>query len=223
MKKTKINHLTYGVIGLGRFGSALAQTLAESGHDIIVVDKDEERVKAIRHLTDYAFVAENLNQETLEEVGIRNCDVVVVCIGSLIDVSILTTLHLVNLGVPKIIAKATTRDQGMILEKLGAQVVYPEHDMAIRLARKLTARHVIDFFSINQDTEIFEIKVPEGLVGETIISSGLRKKYSLNIIAIEHGSKTMTDIDPTYQFQNEDGMVVIGRQESIEKFEADFS
>lgn len=223
MKISKSKNMTYGVIGLGRFGTALAQTLAESGNDIIVVDKDEERVKSIRHLTDYAFVAENLNQDTLEEIGIRNCDVVIVCVGSLIDVSILTTLHLVNLGVPKIIAKATTRDQGMILEKLGAQVVYPEHDMAVRLARKLTARHVVDFFSINKDTEIFEIKVPDGLLGQTIISSGLRKKYSLNIIAIEHGANTLTDVDPHYQFQHGDGIVVLGRKESIQSFEADFS
>lgn len=221
MKKSK--NTTFGVIGLGRFGSALATTLAQAGYDIIALDKDPERVKLIRDLTEYAFVCENLSQETLEEVGIRNCDVAVVCIGSLIDVSILTTLHLVNLGVPKIIAKATTKDQGMILEKLGALVVYPEHDMAVRLARKLMAKHVVDFFSINQDTQIYEVKIPEEIVGKTVITSNLRKLYGLNIIAIEHNSVTITDIDPHYEFKSGDGIVVIGKLDAIEKFESDFS
>ncbi len=218
MKKT-----TYGVIGLGRFGMALATTLAKAGNDIIALDRDPERVKQVRNLTEYAFVCENLNQETLEEAGIRNCDVVVVCIGTMIDVSILTTLHLVNLGVEKIIAKATTRDQGMILEKLGAQVVYPEHDMAIRLAGKLMAKHVIDFFSINKKTQIYEVKVPDELVGKTVLSSNIRKRYGLNIIAIEHNNETITDIDPNQEFKAGDGIVLIGDIMSLEKFETDFS
>lgn len=222
MKKNKVQ-TTYGIIGLGRFGSALATTLADAGYDIIAIDKDENQVKNVRHLTEFAYVCPSLSQEALEEVGIRNCDIVVVCIGSQIDVSILTTLYLVNLEIPKIIAKATTKDQGMILEKLGATVVYPEHDMAVRLARKLIAKHVVDYFSLNHDTQIYEVKIPSEMVGKTIVESDLRKKYGLNIVAIEHGTTTITDIDPHYQFQNDDGIVVIGKVDAIEKFEADFN
>lgn len=214
---------TFGIIGLGRFGKALATTLGEAGYDIICLDKNPERVKQVRNLTEYAFVCENLNQETLEEAGIRNCDVAIVCVGSMIDVSILTTLHLVNLGIPQIIAKATTKDQGMILEKLGAQVVYPEHDMAVRLARKLMTKHVVDFFSINHDTQIYEVKVPKEIVGQTVMSSNLRKRYGINIIAIEHNAVTITDVDPFYEFKEGDGLVMIARNESMEKFEADYS
>lgn len=214
---------TFGIIGLGRFGKALATTLGEAGYDIICLDKNPERVKQVRNLTEYAFVCENLNQETLEEAGIRNCDVAIVCVGSMIDVSILTTLHLVNLGIPQIIAKATTKDQGMILEKLGAQVVYPEHDMAVRLARKLMTKHVVDFFSINHDTQIYEVKVPKEIVGQTVMSSNLRKRYGINIIAIEHNTVTITDVDPFYEFKEGDGLVMIARNESMEKFEADYS
>ncbi len=128
---------SFGVIGLGRFGAALAKSLAEEGKEVIVIDKDEAKVKELRYYTEYAFVADDLSMATLQEVGIQNCDVVVVCIGEKIDTSILTTMHVVDLGVPKVIAKALSPDQGAVLKKLGADVVYPERDMAIRLGKRL--------------------------------------------------------------------------------------
>lgn len=129
--------LSYGVIGLGRFGSALARTLAESGSDVLVIDSSPLKVKELRDYTEHAFVAQELTREVLEDAGIQNCDVVIVCIGEKIDTSILTTLNVVSLGVPRVIAKAISPDQGLVLEKIGAEVVYPEHDMAVRLAKKL--------------------------------------------------------------------------------------
>ena len=131
------NMKSYGVIGLGRFGSALAQTLAEAGEEVIVVDNTEAKVRALRQFTEHAYVTEDLNKETLEEIGIQNCDTVIVCIGEKIDTSILTTLTVVGLGVPQVIAKAISRDQGEVLEKIGAEVVYPEHDMALKVAKRL--------------------------------------------------------------------------------------
>ena len=210
---------TYAIIGVGRFGSALATTLALAGHQIIICDRDPERVKELRDLTPYAFVVEHITKEALDEIGVRNCEVGIVCIGNAIESSILATLHLINLGVPRIIAKATTREQGQILEKLGAEVVYPEHDMGIRLGKRLLSNHLIDFFSLNDDTEIYEMMVPDKLVGKTIIETDLRARYGLNIIAIEHGDQTITNIDPEYVFEFGDGIVVMGRIESIERFE----
>ena len=138
---------TYAIIGVGRFGSALATTLALAGHQIIICDRDPERVKELRDLTPYAFVVEHITKEALDEIGVRNCEVGIVCIGNAIESSILATLHLINLGVPRVIAKATTREQGQILEKLGAEVVYPEHDMGIRLGKRLLSNHLIDFLN----------------------------------------------------------------------------
>ena len=135
MKKKKDSSI-FGIIGLGRFGTALAITLAEAGKEVIVVDQNEEKVKAMRQYTEYAFVCDNLSKEALSEVGIQNCDTVVVCIGSKIDTSILTTLNVVSLGVPRVISKATSQDQGAVLEKIGAEVVYPERDMATRLGKQ---------------------------------------------------------------------------------------
>ena len=104
MKKNQ--DIAYGIIGLGRFGSALARTLAEAGQEVIVLDKDEDKIKDMRQYTEYAFVTENLSQETLAETGIQNCDVVIVCIGEQVDVSILTTMRVIEMGIPHVISKA---------------------------------------------------------------------------------------------------------------------
>ncbi len=106
---------SYGIIGLGRFGTALAKKLAEAGREVIVVDRNESKVKELRSYTDFAYVADELTKEVLEEIGIQNCDTVVVCIGEKIDTSILVTLNVVNLGVRRVIAKAISKDQGEVL------------------------------------------------------------------------------------------------------------
>lgn len=102
----------FGVIGLGRFGSALARTLAEAGKEVIAVDCDEQKVKAIRKYTDYAFVVDDLSEEALTEVGIQNCGTVGICIGEQIDISILTSMLVLNMGVPHVIAKASSPGHG---------------------------------------------------------------------------------------------------------------
>ena len=131
--KAKKAKASYGIVGLGRFGLALAIELAEAGEDLVVLDQEEEKVRIMRDYTEAAYVVNSLDKKTLEETGIQNCDVAVVCIGEKMDVSILTTLHLVSMGIPTVIAKAASEEQGQVLRKLGAQVVYPEHDMAIRV------------------------------------------------------------------------------------------
>ena len=104
----------YGVIGLGRFGEALAVMLAQSDNEVIVVDQDENKIKEMRQYTEYAFVADNLNTETLKEIGIQNCDVVIICIGEKTDVSILTTMSVIEMGVPRVISKSLSAEQGTV-------------------------------------------------------------------------------------------------------------
>ena len=125
------------MIGLGRFGTALAVTLAQSDNEVIVIDREESTIREMRQYTEYAFVSDDLSMETLEEAGIQNCDVVIVCIGEKVDVSVLTTMSVIEMGVPRVIAKALSAEQGAVLKKLGAEVVYPERDMALRLGRRL--------------------------------------------------------------------------------------
>ncbi len=210
---------SFGVIGLGRFGLALAKALAKEGKDVIAIDSDENKIKEVRNDTEYAYVVSELTKAALQETGIQNCDAVIVCIGEKIDTSILTTLNVVSLGVPKVIAKANTYEHGLILEKLGAEVVYPEHDMAVRLAKRLLTNNVLDYIMLSDDIEISELTLTDKLIGESVADINIRKKLGLNIIAIMHNGKTITNIEPEYQFEKGDVMVVIGNRKNIEQFE----
>ncbi len=217
MKKNR--GAAYGVIGLGRFGTALAIALAQAGKEVIAVDRSEEKIKNIRRYTDYAFVAESLGMDTLREIGIQNCDVAIVCIGEKVDVSILTTMSALELGVPQVIAKATSEEQGAVLKKLGAQVVYPERDMALRLGKKLISDNFLDFVSLSNNIEIRQIPVGKNLIGKIVQESEIRRRYKLNIIALENSSDTNIEIMPDYRFKHNDIIVVIGKTENMDKFE----
>ena len=157
---------TYGIVGLGRFGHALAMELAASGADLLVLDRDEEKVREIREYTENAYVVKSLDKKSLAETGIQNCDVAVVCIGEQMDTSILTTLNLVSLGVPTVISKATSVEHGEILEKLGAGVVYPERDMAVRLAHRLETSRMLDFIQLSEQLDISKQMVPDRIIGK---------------------------------------------------------
>ena len=220
-KNKKNESESFGVIGLGRFGTALAITIAKAGKDVIVIDRCEAKVKALRQYTDYAFVIDELNTDTLKEVGIQNCDTVIVCIGEKMDTSILTTMCVVEMGIPHVIAKALTAEQGSVLEKLGAQVVYPERDMAIRLGKRLISRNFLDYVSLDNSVEIRQIIVSGKLVGKTIEEYGIRKKYKLNVIAIESGHTTNIEVQPDYRLNEGDVIVVIGKIDKMDRFEAD--
>ena len=214
-KKSK---LTYGVIGLGRFGMALAVTLAESDNDVIVMDREESSIREMRNYTDYAFVTNDLSMEALREAGIHNCDVVIVCIGEKVDVSVLTTMSVIEMGVPRVIAKALSPEQGAVLKKLGAEVVYPERDMALRLGRRLLSGNFLDYIPLDHSVQITQIRIPERMVGKTVEQIQLRRKYGLNIIAIESGSETTIEVQPDYQLKDGDIIVVIGKADNINTF-----
>ena len=180
MAKNK-DSASYGIIGLGRFGTALAKSLAAAGKDVMIIDSSEAKVRELRQYTEHAFVAHDLGRETLEEAGIQNCDTVVVCIG--------------------------------------AEVIYPERDMALRLAKRLLSSSVLDYISLNSNIEISEIRITQKLVGRSVQEADLRRKFGLNIIAIERGEQTMTDINPAHVFAVDDIIVVVGKNESIQRFE----
>ncbi len=221
MKKSKSN--LFGVIGLGRFGTALAISLAESGKDVIVVDSNEDKVRELRQYTEYAFVTESLSKEALTEIGIQNCDTAIICIGERIDTSILTTLNVISLGVPHVIAKAISQDQGAVLAKLGAEVVYPERDMALRLGKRLVSNNFLDFIFLDDQVEIQQVPVGDRMVDVSVQDFNIRRKYNLNIIAIEHGNSTDIEVSPDYHFSKGDIVVVIGKVDNVKRFERDMA
>lgn len=214
----KKNVTAYGIVGLGRFGEALARELAGSGAELLVMDRDEERVREMRELTENALVVNTLDKKTLSETGIQNCDVAIVCIGEHMESSILTTLNLVSLGIPTVISKATSPEHGEILTRLGAEVVYPERDMAERLANRLVNNSVLDFIQLSEKINISKLLTPEALIGKTVQEVDLRSHFNLNIIAIQNGPDVLEHIVPTYRFQPGDILIVSGNKEGIQCF-----
>lgn len=216
--KKKGDRTTYGIVGLGRFGFALALDLAGSGSELIALDRDEEKVREIREITENAFVVPSLDKKSLQETGIQNCDVAVVCIGEQMDVSILTSLNLVSMGIPRVIAKAASPEHGQILEKLGAEVVYPERDMALRLASRLETDRVLDIIQLSEKLNISKVQVPGSIVGKTVLELNLRSRFGLNIIAIENDGKVNQTIRPDDRFQAGDILFLIGDKEGLMDF-----
>lgn len=206
-----------GIVGLGRFGTALATRLAQSGCELLVLDRDEEKIREMRELTDNAYVVSNLEKKTLLDTGIQNCDVAVVCIGSHIDTSILTTLNLVSMHIPTVIAKATSADHGAILEKLGAQVVYPERDMAVRLANRLENARMLDFVQLSEKINVTKMRVPAQLVGKTVAEADLRSRFGLNILALEHQGSVVETVRPEQELRKEDILYLSGSRSGITK------
>lgn len=211
--------IEFGVIGLGRFGYALTKTLAAAGKEILAIDTIESRVKQVRGVTESAFVVGTLDKETLEDSGIQNCETVIVCIGDSIDVSVLTTLNVISMGVPRVIARAMSYEQGLILEKIGAEVIYPENDMAVRLANKLANSSIMETIELRGDIAITELRLTSKVANQTVQQANIRGKFNLNIIALEHSGETTTEISPDYVLNPNDNIVVIGQRENIIKLE----
>lgn len=212
---------SFGVIGLGRFGTALVKTLAEAGKEVIAVDKDESKVKAVRKYTDFAFVIETLTEESLRETGIHNCQTVTICIGEQVDVSVLTTMMVIKMGIPHVISKANSREHGEVLKHLGATVVYPESDMAVRIGKRMISGNLLDYISLDDQVEVRRIQVGGFLVGSTVQEADVRRKYGINVIAVERDHQTMVDFSPQFRFETGDIVAVIGKVDKISRFEGD--
>lgn len=217
-KKKKSVDKTYGIVGLGRFGMALAIELANSGAEIIAIDRNEEKVREIRNYTDNAFVAKVSDRKSLEYTGIQNCDVAIVCISERIDTSALTVCNLIDLNIPKVIAKASTHEHGQILTKLGAEIVYPERDMAIRLAHMLDYSQTLDYIQLSEKLNITKMLVPEKMVGKTVVEINLRKKFNTNIIAVEKKGKLKEFISHDYVFETGDILFLSGEKKGLNEF-----
>ena len=138
------------------------------------------------------------------------------------DTAIFATLTALALGVNKVIAMSNTEEQGLVLEKLGAEVIYPYKDSSDKLAKRILSNNVLDFISLNDEVEILEVKVPNKYLGKSILDTNIRQNYGLNIIALERADvdKIETRIDPKYIFKEGDCIVVIGEKKSLRKFES---
>jgi trk system potassium uptake protein len=192
---------SFAVIGLGRFGSAMATTLAGLGHDVIGVDANEDRVRALADLVSLALQLDATDEKSIRAAGIQDVDVAVVSIGENIEASLLVVTLLREMHVKKVVAKAVTPLHGRILEKLGVErVVFPEREMAVRVAHSLVGPNVLDYFELSAEFSIVEIPAPVEFVGRTLKDIGLRARFGLTTIAIKRSSKTgdgdITQVSP---------------------------
>ncbi|MCL5057927.1 MAG: TrkA family potassium uptake protein [Actinobacteria bacterium] len=208
------------VIGLGRFGSSLAGTLAKMGYEVLAIDADENKVENLVDSVTHAVQANALEEHALKALGVRNFDIVVVAIGHDIQSNILVTLMLKEMGVKKVVAKASTDLQGKVLEKIGADiVVFPERDMGERLARSLVSKNIIDQINLSSDYSLVELNAPEEIAGRTLQESNLRKRYGVNLLAIRRGKDIIISPGARQVIDGGDVLIVIGSNEKLKNFE----
>ena len=217
----------FAVIGLGRFGSAMATTLAELGQDVIGVDGDGERVRELADTVTQAVELDATDEKALRSVGIQDVDVAVVSIGENIESSLLVVMQLLELGVKTIVAKAVTPLHGRILEKLGvSRVIFPEREMAVRIAHGLVMPNVIDYIELSRDFSIIEVPAPELFVGRTLKQLELRPKYGLTLIAIKRhpapSGAEVTNVAPSADevIQAGDVLSLLGSNERLSRLDA---
>ena len=179
---------TVGILGLGVFGMTIAKQLSEYDCDIIAVDRDEVNVNRIEPLVTKAVIADVTDEDVLKEIGIGDCDTVVVATGSSLEASILAVMHCTRLGVPEIIAKAKSRTTTEILTKMGAQrVVNPEKETGIRLVKNILHHKLAEVIALDGNISLVEFYPPKSWVGKRLSDLDLRKDYDLNLIGYREG------------------------------------
>lgn len=224
---------SFVVIGLGRFGSSIARALAEKGFEVMVIDSDENEVREFAELVTHSFVLDATDERALKDIGVADVDVAIVSVGQNIDTSILITLILKELGVKQVIVKAVNDRHGKILQRIGAdKVIYPEREVATRLAESFFSTKIFDYIELSPIHSIIEIAAPKQFIGKTLKQIGLREKYNVTVIAIKRKIPIVTE-KGTPDFKEEviigpgaddeisegDILTILGKYEDLEKIE----
>ncbi len=210
----------FAVIGLGRFGGSVAKTLHEMGYEVMVIDRDSHRVQDYATLVTHAVEADSTDEGAMKALGIRNFDVVVVAIGEDIQSSILTTIILKEMGVPKVVVKARSDLHGKVLYKLGAdKVVYPERDMGVRVVHNLISPNILDLIELADDYSVIELSAGDFFSGKSLSELDIRAQFGCNVVAIKSGEKINIAPLATDRIYRDDIMVVIGRNEDLQKLQ----
>lgn len=208
------------VIGLGSFGFHVVATLSDSGHEVIAIDSDKEKVQAVKDICDYAILGDAANKEFLAAQGMPEMEAVVVSTGDRSHLSTLITLYLKELKVRRILVKAISEDHGRILERVGASdVIYPEKDMAIRIAHSMSSPNIMEFIPLAEEYSLSETEPPKHFIGKTLTEIDLRKKFHVTVIAIKD---VLTDQfipapPPDYLIKDSDVLILIGRTDDVDK------
>jgi trk system potassium uptake protein TrkA len=211
------HHRQFVVIGMGRFGSSVAETLVQFGHEVLAIDSDGERVQHLSAELPHVVQLDATNADALEQIGIGNFDTGVVAISNDFESNLLATVLLLRFGVRYVITKARTRTQKMILESVGAhEVILPEHDAGVHWGRRLAFNHFVDYLEISKGVGIVEMLAPSKICGQSLSECNLRQKHGLTVIAVHRGDEVIVSPAAGFRIQGGDVLAVVGRIEDAE-------
>lgn len=206
------------IIGLGNFGLLLAKKVHELGHQVLAIDKDEERVNAALPFVNDAMIGDSTNEGFLRSLGINNFDVSIVTIGNDFQSSLVTTSLLKELGGKLVISRANREVQEKFLLRNGAdEVVNPEKQIAKWTAIRFTSDNILDYIELDKSHAILEVKLPGAWMGKSVGEVDIRKKYGLNIMAVKENDRININILPDLVFTKGQTLLVLGEQKSIQK------
>lgn len=208
------------VIGLGRFGVSVAETLSTTGHDVLAIDRDEKSVQSVASKITHAIQADATNEAVLKEIGVSNFEIAIVAIGSAIESSVLTTILLKKLGVPRVIARANSELHKTILEKIGADVVVsPEQEMGRRLAHGATLLGVSSYMDVISNYGIAKLVTPPELTGKSLsdIGFGPKGKWEVAVLLIQRDKEIIVNPGQSETIKPEDTLILSGNDDNLEK------
>ena len=209
---------SYAVIGLGRFGSAMALELMAAGCEVLAIDQNDEKVQRVAESVTDAVVADARDETVLHSLGIRNYDCAIIAIGSDVAASILITLLLKEAGVAKVVCKASDDIHKKALQKVGAdRVVIPEKEMAGRVARSLATPNVMDYIELSDQFAIVERSVPESWIGRSLKQLNVRNKYGISVIAFRRNREMIVSPNPDEPIARGDVLIVLGRGDDLSR------
>lgn len=209
---------TYAIFGLGRYGIAVARELVKNGMEVIAVDADEKIVNAAANELPICKCADITDPDVIRQLGISNADVVIIAMANHLEASVMAVTLCKELGIKTIIAKSGNEMHQKILTRVGAdKVVFPENESGIRLAKNLLSSGLVDMVSLAKNVSMIELDVKPEWLGKNLIELNLRKKYSVNVVALRKGESVSVDIDPHAPLQADDKLIVIANTEKISK------
>ena len=209
---------TYAVLGLGRYGTAVATELVENGCEVIAIDFDQKLVNDAAAYIPICKCADVTDPEVISRLDIGSIDTVIVCIASDLEASVMAVTLCKEAGVKNVIAKCANAMQQKILLRVGAdQVVFPENESGIRLAKNLLSSGFIDMISLSKDVSMVELDVKSEWVGKNLIELNLRKKYGFNVVALKNGDRVEVNIDPEKPLLSDDNLIVIANVSNLSK------
>lgn len=213
----KIN-LNYAVFGLGRYGKAVAKELVEDGAEVLAIDIDEDVVNEASAVIPFCKCADITDPEVIKQLGISNMDVVVISVAGDLEASVMATMLCKEAGVKRVIVKCANEMNCKIMTKIGAdQVVIPENESGIRLAKNLLSSGFVDIIELSKDVSMVELSVRPEWEGKNLIELSLRKKYGINVVALIEGKEVCTNINPEQALSASMKLIVIGNTAKLSK------